>query len=498
MGSIISGSIILSIIQTILFWDKKLGISVFLFTTIGILFLIYILLKHKKIQNKKALLFSIPIILLSATYFIFNNSFFRFTNIIAILLLTGTMCIYATKTTVKMPQFIKNIVELCIGALEGMQEVAQSLKKYKKEESEKQEKIKKIGKSILIILPIVLLVVFLLMSADSIFANMFEGITQAIKELTTSRGTFLFIMRIISIVIVFFFIAGYLLNIVQENTLFTRKYEQEKTKGIQVESMTINMMLTVLNIIYSIFCTIQIANLFTQIGNTENFDYAQYARQGFFQLMFVSIINFAILVISNSNKKEQTHKQKIYTKGMSILILIFTIIIIISAFFRMNLYEQEYGYTYLRLFVYYILATELLLMIPCFITIIGKKIDVLKTSIIIITMMYIIINFSNIDSTIAKKNVDRYLKNETEREIDISYLKRCTGTDALSELARLLEAKDEKIVENIVGHLYSEKIELEEEKTKWQEFNLSKHKAKEVLKELNKYNNYIYTNAGGK
>lgn len=111
--------------------------------------------------------------------------------------------------------------------------------------------------------------------------------------------------------------------------------------------------------------------------------------------------------------------------------------------------------------------------------------------------MYIIINFSNIDSTIAQKNVDRYLKNETEREIDISYLKNCTGTDALPELTRLLEAKDERIVENIVWHLYREKTELEEE-TKWQEFNLSKRKAKESLKELNKYNNYIYTNAGGK
>lgn len=68
------------------------------------------------------------------------------------------------------------------------------------------------------------------MSADSIFANMFEGITQAIKELTTSRGTFLFIMRIISIVIVFFFIGRYLLNIVQENTLFTRKHDKKIQK----------------------------------------------------------------------------------------------------------------------------------------------------------------------------------------------------------------------------------------------------------------------------
>ena len=351
--------------------------------------------------------------------------------------------------------------------------------------------MKKIGKSILIVLPIILVVLILLATADSIFANMFEGITQGIKNITITQGTFFFFLRIITVLIVFFLIAGYLLNLIQDNTLFTAEEQEGTSKGIQIESMTINMMLTLLNIIYAIFCTIQIANLFTQIGNTEEFNYAEYARQGFFQLMLVSIINFVILVVSNNNRKEQTHKQKNYTKGMSIFILIFTVIIILSAFYRMNLYEQEYGYTYLRLFVYYILATEMILIIPCFIAIIGKKIDLLKVSIIILTTMYVFINFSNIDSTIATKNVDRYLKDESQREIDISYLIRHTGTDAIPELTKLLKAKDEKVVERIKAYLYQEKQELEE-KMQWQEFNYSKQKAKNALKELNKYNTNIY------
>ena len=492
MGTIMTGSIILSILQSILFWDKHLGISVFIFTTLAISFLIYVLYKSKKIVNKKALWFIIPIILLSSTYFLFNNAFFQVINIIAIIILTFIMCIYLTKTKIRTPQFLENMIKLGIGSLEGMQEVGENLKKYKKENNIKQEKIKKIGKSILIVLPIILVVIILLATADSIFANMFEGITQGIKNITIPQGTFDFCLRIIAIIITFFLIAGYLINLIQDNTLFTTKEQDQNTKGIQIESMTINMMLTILNIIYAVFCTIQITSLFTQIGNAEEFNYAQYARQGFFQLMLVSILNFIILVVSNNNRKEQTHKQKSYTKGMSIFILIFTIIIILSAFYRMNLYEQEYGYTYLRLFVYYILATEMILIIPCFISIIGKKIDLLKVSIIIITTMYIVINFSNIDSTIATKNVDRYLKDESKREIDISYLINNTGTDAIPELTKLLKAKNEKIVEKVKTYLYLEKQELELEKTQWQEFNYSKQKAKEALKELNKYNTNMY------
>ena len=182
MGTIMTGSIILSILQSILFWDKHLGISVFIFTTLAISFLIYVLYKSKKIVNKKALWFIIPIILLSSTYFLFNNAFFQVINIIAIIILTFIMCIYLTKTKIRTPQFLENMIKLGIGSLEGMQEVGENLKKYKKENNIKQEKIKKIGKSILIVLPIILVVIILLATADSIFANMFEGITQGIKN----------------------------------------------------------------------------------------------------------------------------------------------------------------------------------------------------------------------------------------------------------------------------------------------------------------------------
>ena len=70
--------------------------------------------------------------------------------------------------------------------------------------------------------------------------------------------------------------------------------------------------------------------------------------------------------------------------------------------------------------------------------------------------------------------------------------KNYSGQDILMKLGELYQfesgifgygniwTKIERIVENIVWHLYREKTELEEE-TKWQEFNLSKRKAKEAL-----------------
>lgn len=200
--------------------------------------------------------------------------------------------------------------------------------------------------------------------------------------------------------------------------------------------------------------------------------------------MFVSFINFIIIFIAKINKQEKTKNETKYTKYMSILTIIFTIIIIISAFYRMSLYEQEYGYTYLRLFVYFILITELIITIPVIAYILGKKIDLLKTIITITSTMYLILNFINIDNIIAKNNIDRYLEDPEENEIDITYLITSTNTDAISQLTRLLNTNDPIVVESVKNYLYNEQRELEIEEMDFQELNLSKIEAKNALSNI--------------
>ena len=95
--------------------------------------------------------------------------------------------------------------------------------------------------------------------------------------------------------------------------------------------------------------------------------------------------------------------------------------------------------------------------------------------------MYIILNFSNIESTIAKRNVDRYFENQEENEIDLEYLFHHTGTDAIGQIKRLLNAKDENVVIRVKEYLLREKEELQNTETSWQETNLSEIKAKEEL-----------------
>lgn len=479
MNVILGGSLIVSLVQTMLFWDRKPGISVVLFVTIAISILIYILKINNAIKNKKAVYLMIPIMLLSSTYFIFNNLFFQMLNGVIIAALVIIMCIYLIKPEQNLIGLLQNIVKVTIGSLECIEEVTEGMERPKVEE-DKKSKIKKIVKSIAVGFPIILIVLLLLISADTIFANLFSGAIQFFENLATPQQIFMLVVRIGMIALVFLLSGGFLINLIKKNTLFTTK-EESKQKDIKIEHITINTILTILNSIYFVFCFIQITNLFTTVGNNPEFNYAEYARQGFFQLMFVSFINFIVIFIANCNQKEKTVGQKKYTKFMNIVMIIATIIIILSAFYRMNLYEQEYGYTYLRLFVYFILATELLLMVPTMLYCIGKKINVLRSSLIIGITMYVILNFVNIDALIAKRNIDRYFEKEDEIEIDLSYLMQNTDTDAIQEIERLLNAKNKQIVERTKEYLYHEKEKLQQEKMYWQEMNLSKIRAKQNL-----------------
>ena len=179
----------------------------------------------------------------------------------------------------------------------------------------------------------------------------------------------------------------------------------EKDKTQKISTFTQNTILVSLNLIYLIFSIIQFKYLFINAGKTADFDYAQYARTGFFQLMMVSLINFGILKIGKVEQKEKLNTM------LKITMIVFTLVIIISAIFRMYLYEQAYGYTYLRLFVYFVLATEILILIPVTMNLLGKNLNTFKISLKIIVTMYAILNLINIFYMITE-NSDMNIKNK--------------------------------------------------------------------------------------
>ena len=406
MKKMLYSSLLLSILMSILFWHREPGISVVLFIVPTLLVIYFNLKQSQKIKNKKGIYWCIPIILLSLTYFIFNNTLFQGLNIPIILALIIIMCMDMTETQLSETRFIRNVVSKIFKPFSNFKKVLGTVKVKEKIKEEKQNEkivfIKKLLKSLIIAIPLLLIVISLLSEADSVFENIFHEIPNYFSKLFSSVTAIDIFWRIIWIIFNFFYISSFILMFVNEEKKQETKIEKDKAQ--KISTFTQNTILVSLNLIYLIFSIIQFKYLFINAGKTADFDYAQYARTGFFQLMMVSLINFGILKIGKVEQKEKLNTI------LKITMIVFTLVIIISAIFRMYLYEQAYGYTYLRLFVYFILATEILILIPITMNLLGKNLNTFKISLEIIVTMYVILNLINIDSIIASKNINRYLK----------------------------------------------------------------------------------------
>ena len=465
---------ILSVWNSILFFGCDYGVSVVLFIIPMISLIIYSLNKNKKIINKKGYLFIIPIILLSSTYFIFYNSFFRVFNVIVIPILINTMIMYLYGGLLEAKLLISNFFSILFKPLSCISNVINLLKlKRRNISNDKKKRVSKIFVSLIITIIVMGVIISLLSDADMIFASIFGNIAKFFEDVINQILDANIVARIITIIIFFIYfssVMNYLLfNYSNKNIYINKSDNKRKNK----DNYTLNMILGGLNIIYAIFDVIQVKSLFLHFMGNMSFTYAEYARNGFFQLMVVSIINFIIILVA---KKLENSKNSKYVKIMSILMIFLTFIILVSSFMRIHLYEVHYGYTLLRLFVYIILITEGLLLIPTIIYIINDKFNLFKVYFVIVVSVYVIINYINMDNIIARENVNRYFNND---KIDTEYLLRLSY-DSIYEIDRLYNNTDDIVIRKKIENYYKRSY-YDLDDIKVQEFNISKYKAKKLV-----------------
>lgn len=487
MFEITLGSLLLAIWGVTLFFGKTIGLSMILFALPFTGFTIYILEKNKKVVNKNAKLLIIPITLLSITYCLYNNSFFNTFNIMIIPILTIIMVLDLLGENFELR--FKLIEKILTVVFESISFIGENIEKIRIDieerfkinlDTEKSAKRKRIIRAVLITLPIVIVIIILLSSADDIFGNVFIDIADYIKEVFKNIKLSTIIVKLILMFIcAIYFICFF--------DYITNRYEVDILKGkkkLEKDDFTIKMILTSLNIIYLVFCIIQIKALFLK---NVSINYADYARKGFFQLMIVSIINLITILIAKNYNKNTNAKTK-YINIMSVVMVLFTFIILLSSAYRMHLYESAYGYTMLRLLVYSSLFTESILLIPTIIYILDKPINLIKTYFTIITVVYICMNLANFEKIIAKRNIDRYF--ETGK-LDMYYLEYATGSDAVEEIVRVLDRIDEEgnrtHAERYLSEMYNE---LKNNKMDFRDYNYSKSRAKKIIEnKLDKINN---------
>ena len=197
-------------------------------------------------------------------------------NIVAIPVLIVLMILEMFKADIQLtPRLFSKILKMFFIPLSYIGETFEKLKqaiqgKLKINiDTAKHKKIRQIIKAICITVPIVVIIILLLSSADEIFGSIFTKIIQSIFNSLSHIQMGDFVVRLILIVCAFIYLLCFF-------DYITFRYEKEDGKETTMtevkDNFTIKVLLGTLNIIYLIFCIIQVKSLFMR---DVNINYAQ-------------------------------------------------------------------------------------------------------------------------------------------------------------------------------------------------------------------------------
>jgi hypothetical protein len=252
---------------------------------------------------------------------------------------------------------------------------------------------------------------------------------------------------------------------------------REFTIGFTWDPTVIITVLTTLNVVYLIFSVIQFSYLYGGEGHLlpAGFTYAEYARRGFWELVAVTIINLSILLSCMKFVRRDNKTGYLVCRILLGLLIIFSLNMLFSAHFKMSLYENVYGLTYLRVFVHYFMGLLLAFFLLALGNITFVKVHLVKSFIIVSLVFYTILNFINVDYLIVRHNLKMYGQ---IGKVDISYIQGLS-VDAVPSIVDYTMNNDTPAARQLRGYLTLKKSELKSIGT-WKSFNYARYKAQSV------------------
>jgi len=405
-------TLIVGVIFTYFFYKKPIGISYPLFVLVFYGVFLWLLKKQISFQFSFGWFLSLPIILLAFTYFFFSNRLLMKLNFIMIPTLIIAQTILLTNENKFHWFYFRFVFDVLYGYFVRL---FARLPKFfltfsewvnPKGKLQKSSILVKILVGLLISLPLFLLVLVLLSSADMVFSHYAEKIFEWIIRLNLAD----ILRQLFLVIMVGMLLFSYLHTLICSNKRIKEQVSKLQT-NIHADLVILSTVICVLLLIYIGFVVIQFRYLFG--GSIQQIlpvklTYAEYARRGFFELIAVTLINFTILLIGLVFQPNASKGGRLLLRFLQSLLVFCTGIMLVSAFMRMSLYESQYGYTYLRVLTQAFMIFLFVLFIVALLKIWNHGVGLFQTYVVISLVAYLMINYINIDVLITRKNLERY------------------------------------------------------------------------------------------
>jgi hypothetical protein len=229
-----------------------------------------------------------------------------------------------------------------------------------------------------------------------------------------------------------------------------------------------------LDALFVAFVLVQVTYLFggsDHVLATTGLTYAEYARSGFWQLLAVSALTVLVIAAAGRWAPRAAAADRVLVRGLLGMLALLSLVVVASALFRMNVYQQAYGFTRLRILV----STAELWLGLLFVLVLAAGFRLRAAwlpRLVVASAVLALLGLAalNPDRFIADRNIDRYA--ETGR-IDIWYLSELSA-DAVPALVRLPPPLRECASRDVAW-------ELSREPDKWHEWNLARAQARRLL-----------------
>ncbi len=474
---------LLGILFNVLFFSQTLGVSYPIYLMAFYLVFFYCLKDRLRLKLNLAWVLMLPIFLLALTYLFFSNEIFYVLNFLAIPFLVIIQTVLVTESNTydwRQPTFIIDIIYGCFYRTIGC--IGKPFKMIRKlfparEEVRAPSKIGKILAGVFISVPLVIILASMLASADAVFGSLVNKVPVWFTGIEFGE----FIVRSILVILVFLVSAGYIASLAE------RKMPEKTIQDNSIQSVPKILdpviaatVLTIVNVLYIFFVVIQFAYLFGSFNFElpEGYTYSEYARMGFLELVVVSVINFCILLASIGLTKAAGEAQKLLDKILQIIMVGCTCVILVSAWYRMLMYEEAYGFTYLRVLTQAFMVFMLVLLAIMVVKICKTNMSLFMPYLAVTLSAFVLINYLNVDIIIARNNINRY---HQTGDLDLEYI-RYLSYDAVSELVQQLDELEGK-TKMTAQEILKNKREYLENIRSWQSFNVSRLRAAKFIDE---------------
>lgn len=465
-------ALVMAIVYDVFFWKNLLGLNFLLFILVYVAGFLLLVTITNQLRQKMALLLLIPIFLLGFTTLLYSNEFVQ--NWVP-LIVAVFLFFFSILVTVQNPA--KHL--LVLRHLNIFRSIEVPFFKWGLffkdifvwKTDDKKQVHQKVLLGILIAIPLLLIFGSLLAKADAIFAETLKRFFDIDVEL---------VWRIIRTIILTLLITAFFYTLVGEEHILTYK----EIKAYKIDPIILTVIFCLVNVLFLLFVAIQFRYLFgTSTFVLENgMTFAEYARSGFFELVWVMVLSGILLIISYRSSSH--HGASAFLKVLKTLLIAEVAVMAISALKRMNLYQAEFGYTILRLYVeWFIYFTIVIFGITALSMLFNWKFRYFFfSSVLLGAAALVVISFVNVDYLIAKVNVDRHLVGK--KELDITYLSKLSIDTlpafeqfmTLDQLAKMPYSERDAFLD-----LYGKYMQIRKDDISWLEWHMGRKKIYDTI-----------------